>query len=316
MFNRLARNRRSLLIIGAALAVAAFALVVLLLNQTASKTPTAAPIPTLVATIPPGPGTVIVPPTATVVTGEGVGPSEVTVIHDVPSGTKLSDIGSLSLYFKTQPAVGALPQNAITSTDVLATDLVSNTVQMLTTVKRGTVLTADAFQLLPFSPPGSISYQVRVGRVAESVSVPLINADNGGIVSGDFVNVLLTLHDRDLSAATANSPDPANNGPIQTQELLPDIRVIDATPTGMYTLELTPQQALLIKYVKDYGGSVDLVLMSATDVKSQAAQPKTNAVVPNYFLTPVTLVKGTPQGNGVLFPFTTPIPTPTATVTR
>jgi Flp pilus assembly protein CpaB len=313
--NQMARNRRLLLLIGAVLAVAAFALVVLLLNQKAGTTPTAAQATATVVSSSPAPGTTpgaggtavasVPTDTATVAIGSA---SEVTAIQNVPAGTKLTDMGTVAHYFRTQAAAGAVPINAVPSTAVLATSLVSNTIQVLSPIKRGTILTTDQYQLLPFSPPNSLAYNVRVGRVAESVQVPLVNSDNGAILPGDFVNVLLTLHDRDLSAYTSSPPDAANNGPIQTQELLPDIRVVAVAPTGLYTLEVTPQESLVLKYAKDYGAQIELVLMSSVDVKSQAAQPPTNAVVPDFFLTPVAVVRGTPQGNGVPYPFATPLP--------
>jgi Flp pilus assembly protein CpaB len=243
-----------------------------------------------------------------------MGLQEVTAIHDVPAGTRFSDAATIALYFKNQPVppMASVPVDAVASTDALTTSLISNTIRMTNTIKRGAVLTTDSFELLPFSPPGSQAYAVRAGRVATSIQVPLLNADNGAIQAGDFVDVFLTLPEKDLSAHTFNSPAGlANNGPNQTQQILQDVRVISATPpvTNTYTLELTPQDALLLKFVKDNGGVVDLALMSSQDVKTQAAQPQTNAIVPQYFLTPQANAQGTPQSNGLVNPFDTPLPT-------
>jgi Flp pilus assembly protein CpaB len=307
MLSSLTRSSRGLLIIGAVLAVAAFALVVLLLNQK-SPSNTATPPPTVMATATSAPGAVTADITPT---AQPAGLQEVTAIHDVPAGTKFSDAATIALYFKNQavPPMASVPLDAVASTDVLATSLISNTIRITNNIPRGAVLTTDSFELQPFSPPYSVAHQVRQGRVAESIQVQPLNADAGTIIPGDFVDVYLTLPDKDLSAYTF-SPPVSISGSDQTQKILEDVRVISVAPaTSSYTLELNQQDALLLKFVKDNGGTVDLVLMSAVDVKTQAAQPKTNPIVPQYFLTPQTTVKGTPQANGVIAPFDTPLPT-------
>lgn len=309
MFNSITRSSRGLLIMGAVLAIAAFALVVVLFNQKSKNAATPAVPTATAATI--GPSGQVVMPSATVpIAQQGLG--EVAAIRDVPPGTRLSDSATIALYFKDQPAIGAIPQDAVQSTSVLTTSLVSNTVHILNKVPRGTILTASNYELLPFSPPTSLSYSIRPGRVGETIQLPALSAVNGVLVPGDFVNVLLTIHYRELSEYSSNPPLSGNAGPEQTQQLIPDVRVIDVKPAAPYfnyTLELSQQDALVLKYVKDTGGTIDLALMSSTDVKTQAAQPRTNAVVPQFLLTPVTILQGTPQRNGLIDPFATPLPT-------
>lgn len=307
MFSSLTRSSRGLLIIGAALAVAAFALVVLLLNQKSATNKTATSATVVATATLSGGDTSALDATAT----PAVGLQEVIAVRNVPTGTQFTDPATIALYFKNQPVppLAAAPMDAVASTDALASSLISNTIRLTSNVKQGTVLTTDSFELEPFSPPYSEAYQVRPGRVAESIQVPSLNADNGAIKDGDFVDVFLTLPDKDLSAYTF-SPPTTLSGSDQTQQILQDVRVVSATPiTNTYTLELTPQDALMVKFVKDNGGTIDLALMSSVDVKTQAAQPKTNAVVPQYFQTPMAYVKGTPQGNGLISPFDTPLPT-------
>lgn len=308
MASSLTRSSRGLLIIGAVLAIAAFALVVLLLNQ---KSPpnVATPPPTVAAT---ATGAVDTADTlAASPTAPPAGLQEVTAIHAVPAGTRFSDAATIALYFKDQPVppMASVPLDAVAGTDVLATSLISNTIRITNNIPRGAVLTTDSFELQPFSPPYSVAHQVRQGRVAESIQVQPLNAANGTIIPGDFVDVFLTLPDKALSAYTASPPESVS-GSDQTQKILQDVRVVGVAPTtNSYTLELNQQDALLLKFVKDTGGTVDLVLMSSVDVKTQAAQPRTNPIVPQYFLTPQTSVKGTPQANGVIDPFDTPLPT-------
>jgi Flp pilus assembly protein CpaB len=307
MLSQFTRSSRGLLVIGAVLAVAAFALVVVLLNQKSNNhSATGVATGTVTATLAPGTTAVVPTPSATVGTA---GLQEVAVVRDVPAGTLLSDSATIALYFKDQPALSSVPADAVPSTEAMTTNLISNTILFTSKVAKGSILTTRSYELLPFSPPYSLSYQVRPGRVAETVQVPALNADNWLILPGDFVNVLLTIRDKELDPYTSNPPVGPNSGPEQTQQLIPDVRVIDVKPTGIYTLELSQEDALILKYVKDTGGTVELNLMSSVDVKTQAQQPKTNAVVPQFFLTPVTITQGTPQRNGLINPFATALPT-------
>jgi hypothetical protein len=139
---------------------------------------------------------------------------------------------------------------------------------------------------------------------------------------------LLSIRERDLDSLITDPPSAAA-GPMETQQLISNAKVLDVLPVAggqpgvAYTIEMPLQDALMLKYIKDTVGTLDMVLISAADVKSQLAQPKTNAVVPEYFVTPLAAVKGTavpgvvgtPRGKGVPNVFVTPILTPTPRIT-
>ena len=318
MIDQLLRSRRGLLVVGAALALVAFALVVVLLNQKSSTnspagTPTAVvgsitPTTTLAQGVP----TVMPSPTISILPNQAV-----IATQDIPAGTLLLNAAAVQKYFKDTPVVGPLTvEDVLTSTGVLASQVgVSETIRIPALIKRSSFVNRQTLDIQPLSPPSSLSYQVRPGRVAETVQVPTLAADNVGIQAGDYVDVFLSLYRNfDLSSRTANPPDSTHSGPLQTQQLISGVRVLATTVItgtgGVYTLELTPQDAALVKYVKDTAGQIDLTLISADDVQTRAQSPKTIPVVPEYFLTPEAVVRGTPQGTGgVVYPFDTPLPT-------
>ena len=327
MLRELTRNSRGLLIIGAVLAIAAFALVFLLFNQK-SSTPAAVPTATAVIAAAGSPIAGAGSPVAAVgspVVGAGVATPagtatpainvEVIAQHNIPADTRVANISDLVKYFKDYPipAGQSAPRDAVGGLGILSTNLVSNTIHILNPVRSGNPILNTDYELEPFSPPTSLSNQIRPGRVGISIAALPLAADNALIFPGDYVNLLLTLHQKDFYNHPAGAPDIALPGSATTQQLLTGLRVLDARPiTGNYTLEMNPQDALLVKYVKDTGGAIEMTLISAADVKTRAKPALTNPVVPDYFLTPMPLVQGTPNGTpakGVPYPFSTPFPT-------
>lgn len=317
MIDQLLRSRRGLLVVGAALALVAFALVVVLLNQkSGTSSPKSAPTATMGLTTPTtttamGIPIVVPSPTTTILPNQAV-----VAAQDIPAGTKLLNAAAVQKYFKDTPVVGPLTvEDVMTSTGLLESQVgISETIRIPALIKRGSFVSRQALEVQPLSPPTSLAYQLRPGRVAETVQVPTLAADDLRIQSGDYVDMFLTLYrNYDLSSRTSNPPQTIHSGPIQTQQLISNVRVLATTVItgtgGVYTLEVTPEDAALIKYVKDSAGQIDLALVSADDVQTQAASPKTIPIVPEYFLTPEAVVRGTPQGNGVPFPFDTPLPT-------
>lgn len=317
------RSSRGMLVIGAVLAVVAFVLVVVLLNQKSSTTSTGTqgtPLPTATA----GPEQPSVTPT--------VGLSVVQAVQKVPAGTRLTSDAEIHAYFKDVP----VPPNTIIPADTITsigqwesdTHVISGTtfigaLQIISTINQGSALRAGSFKVLPIPPFNSLSYQVDPGRVAESIQLAPLFADNGTIVTGDYVDLLLTIRQHAVDSHLWDSPL-VSSGAYETQELVSTAKVVQAVPVGaagagyVYTLALPIQDALLVKYVKDTGGIVDMVLIAADDIKNQTVQPHTNAIVPEYFLTPQPAVRGTPgvssspsptPVNGVPYPFVTPLPT-------
>jgi Flp pilus assembly protein CpaB len=314
------RSSRGLLVIGGVLAVIAFVLVVVVLNGKSNNS--AAPL--VVTATPAG------SPVATAIPTVGLG--IVVAVRDIPAGTKFTNLTSIAGSFKDVPlGTGvAQPQNAVnsiaewvtTDTRVLSGTAFLGTILVTQNIRRSSPLLTTEYKVLPISPLFSLAYQIDAGRIAETITVGQSNADNLQILPGDFVDILLTIRQRETDSLNSNLPtsiSAPNGGPFETQQLISNVRVVAVGPplaaaagaaaTENITLELPVQDALLLKYVKDTSGALELVLLSSEDVKNQTVQPKTKAVFPEYFLTPETTVKGTPIGNGVPNVFVTPKPT-------
>ncbi|MDB5057176.1 MAG: Flp pilus assembly protein RcpC/CpaB [Chloroflexi bacterium] len=311
------RSSRGLLVIGGVLAVAAFVLVVVLLNN--KSTPTAVILPT------PTVGTPL--PTAIPTVGLGV----VVAVRDIPAQTKFTNLTSVYANFKdvslgtgsAQPAnaVNSINDWVTTDTRILSNTSFLGTILITQPIRRNSPLLTTNYKVLPISPLLSLANQINPGRVAMSVQLTGTQADNLQVLPGDFVDLLLTIRQREtdsLLSSPADASSLAAHGPLETQQLISNARVVavglPVAPGSpqMFTLELPLQDALLLKYVKDSTGTIDMVLISAGDVKNQTVQPKTHAIFPEYFTTPQAIVKGTPQGNGLPNVFVTPIPTPTS----
>lgn len=317
---QLLRSSRGMTVVGVALAVVAAVLVVYLLTSKSNTPSNASSTGTATPSGPTDTATAILPtatPTLTL--------AAITAVQNVPAGTHLNNLVDVVRYFKDQPLSPntAIDSNAVTSgtmawltsdTKVLSgTSFLGGSIVIIKPIKQGTPLLTTDYRVLPVPPPNSYAWQMDPGRVAESVQVPTTSADDMGIVPGDFVDVLLTLHQKELSSFQSNPPDPLNSGSMESQQLISDTRVITALdlPAGgaVYTLEMPVQDAVLLKYAKDTSATIDLVLVSAADVKTQAASPSTKAVLPEYFLTPRAILRGTPTNDGVPYPFASPRPT-------
>lgn len=315
------RSSRGMLVIGAILAVAAFVLVVMLLNQKSGNSTATNTLTT---------GTAL--PTATAASDQPtaiptVGLSMVVALKDVPVGTKFDSDALIHAYFRDYPVQPnqIIPANTVSSIAQWETDthVISGTtfigaLQMTTRVASSKPLLASDYRVLPIPPLASMSYAVDPGRVAEAIQLQPLYADNGFIMPGDYVDLLLSIRQHEVDSHFSNPPSSTTGGPIETQEIVSNAKVVNVALGGIYTLAMPIQDALLVKYVKDTSGVVDMVLVSAYDVKNQTSQPKTNAIVPEYFLTPQPEVRGTPglsgsptatPVNGVPYPFVTPLPT-------
>jgi Flp pilus assembly protein CpaB len=313
-----------MLVLGVGLAVIAFVLVLFVLRSGAATTTTTTSVTALpTATV--APGTPLPTATATVPV------QEVVAAVNIPAGTRLTNLSQVYAMFKVNqlPNGSAVPPDTVPdigdwlqSTKVISGTDFFGALVMTQKLKRGDPLLIGDYTAPPFSPPNSLSYDIDPGRVAISVPIPALAADNQEILPGDYVDILLSIRSRDLDSLITDPPSAAA-GPIETQQLISNAKVltvpIPGQPSTAYTIEMPLQDALMIKYVKDTVGSLDLVLISAADVKGQLAQPKTNAVVPEFFVTPLVPVKGTavpgvvgtPRGKGVPNVFVTPILTPT-----
>jgi Flp pilus assembly protein CpaB len=315
------RSSRGLLVIGGVLAVVAFVLVVVVLN---GKSNNATPPVVLATSTPAGSPQPTDSPTVTF--------GYVAAVHKIAAGTKYTDATSIYRDFKNvalgtgtiQPpfAVNSINEWLTTDTRVLSGTAFLGTILVTKDIRQSDPLLTTDYKVLPVSPLFSLAYQIDAGRVAETITMSQANADNLQILPQDFVDILLTIRQRETDSLNSNLPtsiSPPNAGPFETQQLISNVRVVavslpsapaaNVAASENITLELPVQDALLLKYVKDTSGSMELVLLSSVDVRDQTVQPKTKAVFPEYFLTPEAVIKGTPQGNGVPYVMVTPKPT-------
>jgi Flp pilus assembly protein CpaB len=257
MFNKLDRNSRSLLILGVLLAVIAFALAFSVLSKASSSASQAALQPTPV----PAPALI--------------------VNSNLPALTQITDLQSARQYFHEQRVTGAVPADYVQGFNGLH-DLIAQGPRHLTIAlpKGETLLTSD---LITNTAPGTVDYSplLNKGEVAETIAVQPVAAGNGNIQVSDHVDLLVTYNKLPLQGSAPRLPgidrstSPANTS--ETQTTLQNLRVLNVAGTN-YTLALTHQDALVLKWVKDTNGTVDLVVRSADDSGSY----KTTAILPTY----------------------------------
>ena len=256
MFNKLDRNSRNLLILGMLLAVIAFALAFSVLSKASSSAsqatvqPTAVPAPALI------------------------------VNSNLPALTQITDLQSARQYFHEQQVTGAVPADYVQGFNGLH-DLIAQGPRHLTIAlpKGETLLTTD---LISNTAPGTVDYSplLNKGEVAETIAVPPVAAGNGNIQVSDHVDVLVT-YKLPLQGSAPRLPgvdrsaSPANTW--ETQTTLQNLRVLNVAGTN-YTLAVTHQDALVLKWVKDTNGTVDLVVRAGDDSGSY----RTTAILPSY----------------------------------
>jgi Flp pilus assembly protein CpaB len=261
MFNKLVRNSRSLLILGVLLAVIAFALAFAVLSKASSSPasqataqPTAAPAPALIAN------------------------------SNLPALTQITDLPSAQHYFHEQRVTGDIPADYVHGFDGLH-DLIAQGPRHLSIElpKGETLLTTD---LVSNTAPGAVDYSrlLNKGEVAESIAVQPVAAGNGNIQVSDHVDMLVT-YKLPLQGSAPRLPgidraaSPANTW--ETQTTLQNLTVLNVAGTN-YTVAVNHQNALLLKWVKDTNGTVDLVVRRTDDSGSY----KTTPILPDYLADP------------------------------
>jgi Flp pilus assembly protein CpaB len=266
MFNKLDRNSRSLLILGVLLAVIAFALAFSVLSNASSPASQAAVQPT-----PEPVGHVLLAKTK------------------VPTLTQINNAhAALQQYFNEEPVGqylkahnGYIPSDYVQGTAGLEALLAQGTRHLATELSNGDPLLAS--ELITNTAPGAVDYSslLSKGEVAETIAVQPVAAGNGNIQVSDHVDLLVTYNKLPLQGSAPRLPgierstSPANTS--ETQTTLQNLRVLNVAGTN-YTLALTHQDALVLKWVKDTNGTVDLVVRAGDDSGSY----RTTAILPSY----------------------------------
>jgi Flp pilus assembly protein CpaB len=271
MVTKLVRNSRSLLILGVLLAVIAFVLAFSVLSKAqgspatqAAAQPTPVPAPALIAKT------------------------------DVPAFTPITDLPSALQYFRAEPVHGYVAPDYVQGPTGLADLLVQGPRHLALKIPKGQPLLTT--ELISNTVAGAIDYSplLNKGEVAETIAVQPVAAGAGNIQPSDHVDLLVTyklpLQTTSVgplqSASTAprlpgidRSSSPANTW--ETQTTLENLRVLSVAGVN-YTLAVPRQDALVLKWVKDTAGTVDLVVRSADDSGRKPSYYQTTPILPDY----------------------------------
>lgn len=282
MLNKLMHNSRNLFILGAVLAALAFVLAFSLLSKAQQSTATQAAVAPVATPIP--------------------APALVAKT-DIPAFTAIADLKTAQQYFTELPAKGNTNPDYVKgfaglqiliaqAPRHLALALPKN-MQLMTS----SLITNTAAGAVDFSP------LLSAGQVAETISVQPVQADNGNIQPSDYVDLLVSykVHPKTTLNTLASGSTPGidySTTPPTTQEAqttLQNLRVLNVAGTN-YTLAITHQDALVLKWAKDTNGTVDLVVRAADDSTRKPKIFKTTAILPDYLQ----------HGKGMTNPFVLP----------
>lgn len=227
----------------------------------------------------------------------------------IPSRTFVTAENSKTLFTVANWPLTIVPVGALTSpTQALQHVVVGN-------VEKGApVFTANLSSDQTAGQTG-LSIDLPAGDVAVSIPVSAVNAAGGAISPGDFIDMLVSVKVPDTlngSAPATSKAAPAGSAGSAAASLtgeqtvslttLQHVKVLamgqNTTPAGeapssksaappsnagasTMTLLLSHQDALLVKYAKDSGSTMDIVLRRYDDTSTSTTKP----VDLNYFLT-------------------------------
>jgi Flp pilus assembly protein CpaB len=278
VLTKLVRNSRNLIIFGALLAAVAFVLAFEVLNKAqptpaanaaqVAPTPTPIPAPALIARA------------------------------DVPAFTPITDLSTVSQYFQSVPVSGYVDPDYVKGSQGLAQLLVAGPRHLAIRIPKGQPLLNS--ELVSNTVAGAVDYSTLLnpGEVAEAISVGPVAAVNGVIQPSDHVDLLMSIKFDLTKDAAARHPFYTDNGTVigpsttsttwvgslwETQTTIQNLRVLGVAGTT-YTLAMSHQDALLLKWVKDEGGTVDLVVRAGDDSGRKPTLFHTTAVLPDYVI--------------------------------
>ena len=289
MLNKFVRNSRNLFIVGAILAIVAFGLAFSILSK-AQQAPQslAAPVAAL-------------PPSAPVLIANAELPAY-SQVADPKLAAKLFKTMPYDMYTKTKGTPPVDYVKGMAGLQGLLTPTGGGPRHLAFALTAGSPLLAS--ELLTSTVAGMVDYSTMLNKdeVAEAVAVPATGAGAGNIQPSDHVDLIASykvsasetppgLPGIDLTSRIKNSKiDPY--GTWQSQTVIENARVLAVSATGAttatgasYTVAVTHQDAVVLNWVKSTGGSIDLVVRSASDIdnKSQGAKAfTTQPVLPNY----------------------------------
>lgn len=275
--SKLFRNSRNLLILGALLAAVAFVLVFSILSKAQSPVSSAA-----VAAVAPTP----------------VPAPQLVAKVDVPAFTPITDLPTALQYFREAPVQGYVNPDYVHGVAGLGQLIVLGPRHLALKIPKGQPLMAS--YLISNTLVGAVDYSTLLnpGEVAETVAVQPVGAANGNIQPSDHVDLLLTMKFDVTKDAAAKHAFFTGNGTIineqtpkgtivgnllESQTTLENLRVLNVVGIN-YTLAISHQDALLLKWVKDTNGTVDLVVRAADDSGRKPVYVHTTSVLPDYLI--------------------------------
>jgi pilus assembly protein CpaB len=180
------------------------------------------------------------------------------------------------------------PGSQITSTDYLLKDFpldlvpitaISNTLELENKTLIATVAQGGTFYDTQFLGAKSaiVSQQIEAGYVVFAFPMEDLLSKSDVISEGDNIDLLLTI---DNPGIEENAPTKATLITVQNIEVLQILKeAVDAEnnqsqPTALL-LRVKPEDAVMIKFVKDSGGVIDFTLRSAVDQNIYQVAPIT-----------------------------------------
>ncbi len=220
-----------------------------------------------------------VPPTAVAVATATPLPRESLVLaaHDIPARQLVT---AADVVTREYP-IGLAPDDAFH----LTSEVISRTAT--TQVFQGEILVARQFTENQGGPTAPASDQLPAGKVLVAFPASDILSSVDGVQAGDHVDILVTLP---VSGTTGTTAGGSTGGRYQAaQATMQDVTVYSrgspAQPaanangnggtaiSAVITFVVDHQEALILKYIKDSGGTIDLVVRSIKDTKEIPTDP-------------------------------------------
>lgn len=173
--------------------------------------------------------------------------------------------------------VDLVPTGAVTSTVELENRILLRPVGQGETIQRGLLLGESGTAL---------SQQIKQGHVLFAFPIVDLMGQSNLIEDGDRIDLLLTVPPTTLPDGTTTSRVSALT--LQNIEVFKVLRPVDEEGNqGAATAllcSMTPEDAVMLKFIKDSGGTIDFALRSPLDIDPFTAPPVDDAVLTDRYL--------------------------------
>ena len=153
--------------------------------------------------------------------------------------------------------------------DLVPITAISNTAELETKTLISTVAQGETFHATQFlgAKSATISQQIEPGNVVMAFPINDLLSQSDVIEDGDRLDLLLTI---DKPTTNGNTPSKVSVMTVQNVTVLQVLKAAatedkaEGKPTALL-LSIKPEDAVMIKYVKDSGGIIDFTLRSTID---------------------------------------------------